>query len=178
VLLGLAGYTALAVEATSLDWPAFRFTDDLGTSASTAAWAYVAVTGGMTLGRFAGDSAAVLLGKERLVDVAIVVNVSGLILATMVDSVAAGLIGYAAAGIGVSVFLPEIYDQAAKFPGRPGSGLGALTAGLRLAALTVPLLVGALIAVVGTIGGAVALCAIPSAIGFGVVARLARRYRQ
>ena len=177
VLLGLAGYTALAVEATSLDWPAFRFTDDLGTSPSTAAWAYVAVTGGMTLGRFAGDSAAVALGKERLVDVAIVVNVVGLVLATMVDTVAAGLIGYAAAGIGVSVFLPEIYDQAAKFPGRPGSGLGALTAGLRLAALTVPLLVGALIATVGTIGGAVALCAIPSAFGFGAVARLGRRIR-
>ncbi|MFA9563526.1 MAG: MFS transporter, partial [Acidimicrobiales bacterium] len=56
VLFLLAGFFAVAIESTSIEWAAFRFTDDFGTTAGFAALGYVAVTGGMTIGRFAGDA--------------------------------------------------------------------------------------------------------------------------
>ncbi len=42
LLMAVAGFAASTVEATSIDWSAFRFTDDLGASPSRAALAYVA----------------------------------------------------------------------------------------------------------------------------------------
>ncbi len=162
LLFVIAGYAAIAVEATSIDWSAFRFADDLDQTPSRAAWAFVAVTGGMTAGRFAGDWAAVRLGKARLLDAAAALTAAGLAVAALVDNPALALAGFLAAGVGIAVFLPEVYDRAARVPGRPGAGLGALTAGLRLAALSVPALVGLVIELSGSVGYAIAVTTLPA----------------
>jgi len=169
LLFALAGFSAVAVESTSIDWSAFRFTDDLGASASQGALAFVAVTGGMTVGRFFGDWAAVRLGKRRLINVAVATAGLGLGAALLIDHRPSAMVGYLAAGFGIAVFLPEVYDRAAKFPGKPGAGLAALTAGLRVSALTVPLLVGLLVTALDTIGLAVAICTLPAVVLFAVV---------
>lgn len=61
---------------------------------------------------------------------------------------------------------PILYDTAAQHPGRPGAGLGALTAGLRTANLTTPLLVGTLAATRLSVGSAIAVVTLPSVVGF------------
>ncbi len=170
----LAGATAVAVESTSIDWAAFRFTDDLASTPGFAAMGYVAVTAGMTLGRFGGDWASVRLGRARLLRVACGLAGLGLIVASLVDQRYLGLVGYLVAGLGIATMLPMIYDQAARRPGPPGAGLGALTAGLRTASLAVPFLVGTLAASSLSVGDAIAVVTLPSVAGFALVTRLLR----
>ena len=162
----LGGLFALAIESTSIDWAAFRFTDDFATSAAFAALGYVAVTVGMTIGRFAGDHALVRLGARRLEHASLTLTGVGLAAATLAPDRHPSLAGYALAGLGFATMLPGLYDTAAKHPGRTGAGLGALTAGLRTASLTVPFIVGTLAATSLSVGSAIAVVTLPSVAGF------------
>lgn len=171
VLFALAGLFAVAIESTSIDWAAFRFTDDYAATASFAALGYVAVTAGMTIGRFTGDWASQRLGPQRLNGYAITLTGLGLIIATLPSNRQLNLAGYLTAGIGIATMLPTIYDQAAKHPGRPGAGLGALTAGLRTATLTIPLVVGTVAATNLSVGTTIAAITLPAVIGFALVTK-------
>ncbi len=171
VLLAAAGLFAVAVETTSSDWAAFRFTDDYGTSPGRAALAFVAVTTGMTLGRFIGDWASVRLGPDRLRNTACGLAFIGLAVATLIDSPPLSLVGLLLAGVGTASMLPAIYDRAAKHPGRPGAGLGALTAGLRVSGLSVPVTVGLLAGTSLSVGAAMAIVTLPAVVGFALVGR-------
>ena len=175
VLFLLAGFFAVAIESTSIEWAAFRFTDDFGTTAGFAALGYVAVTGGMTVGRFAGDAVAVRLGGRRLTEVSIALTAAGLVAATLTPNRSLSLAGYVVAGLGIATMLPTLYDTAAQHPGRPGVGLGALTAGLRIASLTIPLIVGVLAATSLSVGSAIAIVTLPSLLGYLVVTSGLRR---
>ncbi len=171
ILFLLAGFFAVAIESTSIEWAAFRLADDFGVGAGFAALGYVAVTGGMTLGRFAGDWLAVRLGDRRLAGAAIGLTAVGLTAATLTADRWVVLAGYLVAGVGIATMLPTLYDTAAHHPGRPGVGLGALTAGLRISSLTIPLIVGLLAATSLSVGSAVAIVTLPSLLGYGIVAR-------
>jgi fucose permease len=167
----LAGFFAVVVEAAAIGWAAFRLTDDFGAGAGFAAVAYVAVTAGMTVGRLAGDSIAYRIGGDRLLRASTVLAGAGLATATLVPSKPLVIVGFAAAGLGVATMIPKLYDDAAKMPGRAGSGLGALTAGVRAAALAVPVLVGVLAETALSIGAAIAVVALPAVAGFLWVTR-------
>ncbi len=166
VLFLLAGFFAVAIESTSIEWAAFRFTDDFGTTAGFAALAYVAVTGGMTVGRFGGDWVSVRMSGPRLTLVSVVATGAGLGMASFSGVRGLSLAGYAIAGLGIATMLPTLYDTAAKHPGRPGVGLGALTAGLRIASLIIPLTVGTLAATGLSVGAAIAVVTLPSLLGY------------
>jgi fucose permease len=167
----MAGFFAVVVEAAAIGWAAFRLTDDFGARAGFAAVAYVAVTAGMTIGRFAGDSIAYRIGGGRLLRASTVVAGAGLAAAALVPSRSVVIVGFAVAGLGVATMIPKLYDDAAKMPGRAGSGLGALTAGVRAAALAVPVVVGVLAETALSIGVAIAVVALPAVAGFLVVTR-------
>lgn len=176
VLLALAGAFALVMEQTTSDWAAFRLADDFDASAAVASLAYVAFTLGMTAGRFGGDSAQSRLGRDGLHRVALGVAVVGLLAASLAPVSGVVLIGYLLAGTGIATFFPMIYDDAARVPGRRGAGLGAMTAGSRLAGFVAPSIVGALAATSLSVGDAVALVTLPCAAGFALVsARLRAR---
>jgi hypothetical protein len=66
--------------------------------------------------------------------------------------------------------LPRLYDLAAKHSDRPGAGLAALTAGIRVAAVASPFIVGGLANSRLSVGHAIAAISIPSIIGFALVA--------
>lgn len=169
VLFGLAGFFALAIEATSSDWAAFRFVDDLGQSAGFGALGFVAVTAGMTSGRFLGDWVLVRLGAARLTMAAVALSGLGLTTASFSSSRHLVLVGYLGAGLGTATFLPMVYDAAVKHVGRPGVGLGALSAGIRAASLVIPLSIGTLASSSLGVGAAVAIVTLPSAVGFLVM---------
>lgn len=175
VLFFFAGFFAVAIEATSIEWAAFRLTDDFAASAGLAALAYVAVTVGMTIGRFAGDWATVRLGPERLTQVALALSGIGLSTASLVPNRYLSISGYTVAGLGIATLLPMLYDAAAKHPGRTGAGLGALTGGLRTASLTIPLIVGTLAATSLSVGSAIACVTIPSVFGFFIITLALKR---
>lgn len=171
LLFGVAGFFAVTMETTSIDWAAFRLRDDFEAGPGLAALGYVAVTVGMTAARFSGDWAAARLSPRRLMAFSVALAAVGLTTASVAPDPYLTLVGYVAAGAGVATLLPTLYDRAAQLPGRPGRGLGALTAGLRLAGLAVPALVGGLADTGLGVGPAVALVTLPSAAGFFLVAR-------
>ncbi len=171
IAFGLAGFFSVAIESGSTDWAAFRLSDDFDVGPGIAALGYVAVTVGMTTGRFAGDWASVRFGGRRLRHLSLALAGGGMAVAAFAPAESIVLVGYLAAGMGAATMIPVLYDQAAKRPGRPGAGLGALTAGLRVALLAVPVLVGAFAGAFDGVGIAVALVTLPSVVGFWLATR-------
>lgn len=172
--LGVMGAAAMAIEMVSGDWAAFRMADDLGASESLAGVGFVAFTSGMVIGRFAGDSIEARIGSFRLFQAAAVVSGSGVALATLIPNTLATLVGFVLAGVGTSVLFPFLYDQAAKAPGKPGAGLGVLTAGSRLGLLGAPVLVGTLANTDSlSVGQAMAIVILPMAIAIVALNRSA-----
>ena len=159
------------MELTSSDWAAFRLSDDFGASAGVAAFAYVAFTAGMTTGRLGGDSMIVRFGHQRVADVGMAMTIMGLSVAAFVPNQWIVLIGYLVAGLGVATQFPKLYDDAAKHPGRPGAGLGALTGGSRIALVVTPILVGTLASSRLSVGAAAAVVTLPAAALFVVISR-------
>jgi hypothetical protein len=76
------------------------------------------------------------------------------------------LLGYLVAGVGISVFFPKLYDDAAKFPGRRGVALTWLRSGSSLMSLVIPTTVGVLAASRLSVGAATAIVTLPCIVGF------------
>ncbi|MFK8024051.1 MAG: MFS transporter [Ilumatobacter sp.] len=171
LLFVIVGGCSIAMEMTSSDWAAIRLADDFGATAGIAGLAYVAFTVGMTTGRFGGDSMIVRFGHQRVADVGIAMTAAGLIVASFAPVVALVMAGYLLAGLGVATQFPKLYDDAAKYPGRRGAGLGALTGGSRIALLITPILVGTLAASRLSVGAATAAVTLPAALAFFVFTR-------
>ncbi|MEM9467583.1 MAG: MFS transporter [Actinomycetota bacterium] len=163
--LALSGAFAITVELVSSDWAAFRLAEDLGTTAGFAGLGFVAFTTGMTIGRLGGDQAVARLGGDVVFRLAILLSGIGLSIAAFAPSRWWVLAGYVVAGIGISVFFPKLYDDAARSKGRRGAGLAWLRTGASLTALVIPTAVGVLAASSLSVGQAVAIVALPSLVG-------------
>jgi len=176
-LMALIGGCSIVIELTSSDWAAFRLTDDLGAGPGLAGLGFVGFTAGMTIGRFGGDTVHARFGMTRLFRAGVVATATGLTLATMVDREYVVIAGFFLAGLGVATQFPKLYDDAAKLPGRPGAGLGALTGGSRIALLIAPIVVGSLAATSLSVGSAMAIVLLPALVGFVVLDRVIERVR-
>ena len=178
VLLALAGMFAAVAEAVPADWATFRLTDDLDAPAAVGSAAFASLTVGMTLLRFGGDWLQVRLGRHGLRRLAIGLAGTGIVLATLVDVTAAALVGFAVVGLGVATFMPTLYDDAARHPGRRGAALGAMTAGMRVAYLGSPVAVGTIAGTSRSVGDAVALLTLPALVGLFVISEWNERSRR
>jgi len=177
-VLAIGGACAMLYEAVPADWSALRLSIDFGAPPAVASLAFVAFSAGMTIGRFGGDSVEHLVGRSNAGRLAGGVSVVGLVLATLVDVRGVAMFGFLLAGLGVATAVPRLYDDAARMPGRRGAGLGMLTAGMRVAGLSAPVVVGALAATPLSVGGAMAIVTIPAAVTMiGVSEVLARHAR-
>ena len=136
-----------------------------------AGLAYVAFTVGMTSGRFGGDWVIARFGPQRVFNVAISMTVVALIAISFVPNRWFVLGAFVVAGLGIATQFPKLYDDAAKFPGRPGAGLGALTGGSRLALLVTPAVVGTLAGTSLSVGAATAIVTLPAAALFVFASR-------
>jgi predicted MFS family arabinose efflux permease len=168
-VLVMAGVTAIVMEQAGGDWATFRLTDDFGASDATASLAFVAFMLGMSIARIGGDFAQVGLGRETVHRVSLVAATVGLAVASLVPNQRVVMLGFGLTGLGVATFLPKLYDDAARVPGRPGAGLGAMTSGTQIARLAVPSLIGVLAGTGLSVGSAIAIVALPSAIAFAAL---------
>jgi hypothetical protein len=75
----------------------------------------------MATGRLVGDKVVVRLGPVRAVRFGAGVAAIGLLLATVVPSAYADLIGFALVGIGASNIVPVMFSAAGRLPGRPAA---------------------------------------------------------
>jgi fucose permease len=176
VLLVLAGMFAVVTEVTGGDWATFRLADDFDTSAAVASLAFVAYSVGMTAMRFGGDWLQLRLGRMGLHRLSVGVATCGLLLASVVPNAASSIVGFLLVGLGVATFMPKLYDDAARLPGRRGAGLGAMTAGLRVAYLITPVAVGGLAATSLSVGAAIAIVTLPAMVGLVIVTELHHRW--
>lgn len=166
----LAGMTAVVLESVAISWAAFRITDDLDGSTAMSAWAYVAVVGGMAIGRFAGDHLSHWFGSDPLMRSSAVLATIGLVIAAFIPVELLTVVAFLLAGLGIATLMPRLYDLAARAGGGSASGLGVLTAGIRTAALVAPLGIAA-IASAGTVGLAIAVSAVLAGPGFLIATR-------
>ena len=179
VLLMFAGMFAVVTEVTGGDWANFRLTDDFAAVAAVGSLAFVAYSAGMTSMRFAGDWLQLRIGRVSLHRFSVGIAIGGFALASLVPNKTASIVGFLLVGLGVATFMPKLYDDAARLPGRRGSGMGAMTGGMRVAFLVTPVAVGWLAGTTLSVGDAIAICTLPAAIGLMIVTewnqRLLRR---
>ncbi|MFV0307196.1 MAG: MFS transporter [Desertimonas sp.] len=177
-LLVAAGMFAVVAEIAGGDWATFRLADDFGATGAIASAAFVAFTVGMTAMRFGGDWLQQRIGRRATQRLSIALAAVGFVGATAVPAEAAAVVGFAIAGLGVATFMPLLYDDAARLPGRRGAGLGAMTAGIGIALLVTPVAVGALAGTSMSVGAAIAVLAMPALVGMAVVTESVDRLRR
>ena len=161
----VAGLTAVAIETAAISWAAFRITDDLAGSAAVAALAYVAVVGGMTITRFAGDHLAHYWGADRFMAGSAILAITCLVIAGTAPTQLVTLAAFLAAGLGIATLTPRLYDLAARAGNGTASGLGVLTGGMRTATILAPITI-ATVASATTVGTAIAVTSAIAGIGF------------
>ena len=161
----LAGLAAVVIEVAAMNWAAFRITDDLGGAESTGAIAFAAVMAGGTLSRFLGDHLAHRFGAERFTSVSAVVAMVGLVAAAVVGTPALVVTAFLVAGLGTAALTPRLYDLAARAGGGTASGLGWLTAGMRIANMVTPVAVAAM-ATGTSVGTAIAIAGVAAGLLF------------
>lgn len=174
-LLVAAGMFAVFAEITGGDWATFRLIDDLDATAAVGSLAFVAYTVGMTAMRFGGDWLHQRLGRMGLHRLSVTVAAAGFVIATAIPSAPVAVIGFALIGVGVATFMPKLYDDAARLPGRRGAGLGAMTAGMRGAFLVMPVAVGWLAGTSLSVGAAIAIVSLPAMVGLAAVTEVNER---
>lgn len=169
VLLVFAGMFAVVAEITGGDWSTFRLTDDFSADAAIGSLAFVAYTVGMTSMRFGGDWFQLRLGRTGLHRISLGLATVGFLIASLVPNEVAAILGFVLVGVGVATFMPKLYDDAARLPGRRGAGLGAMTGGMRIAYLATPVGVGWLAGTSLSVGDAIAIFTLPAMIGLVIV---------
>ena len=166
MVLAIGGATAMILEVAQRRLggvPARASTSIRAPGVASAA--FLLMTVGMTIGRLGGDWVQVRTGSMQLRRLGIVVAGIGSVLATLVPVEAVSLVGFLVAGLGTSVLFPQLYDQAARLPGPPGSGFAAMLIGQRSTGIVAPLVIGTLANTeLFGVGQAMAVLLIPAAI--------------
>jgi MFS family permease len=143
--LGALAFGLMLAEGVANDWAALQFRDVLDTSASTAAYAYGAFAIAMTVGRFATDRVAALIGPAAIVRYGAALAAIGLTTVILVPSVPVGLIGWALFGLGLSGGVPQLFTAAGNLDHRASGALMAKVVGLGYVGLLAgPAIIGGL----------------------------------
>ncbi|GAA1574753.1 MFS transporter [Kribbella sancticallisti] len=143
--LGGLAFGLMLAEGVANDWAALQFRDVLGTSASTAAYAYGAFAVAMTIGRFATDRVAALIGPMAIVRYGAALAAIGLTTVIAVPWVPVALIGWALFGLGLSGGVPQLFTAAGNLDTRASGALMAKVVGLGYVGLLAgPALIGGL----------------------------------
>jgi predicted MFS family arabinose efflux permease len=141
--LMLAGGFAVFIEGAPFDWSALFLVDVTGTGDALAGTGVIVFTGGMLIGRLAGDHVVDRFGAIPTLYSGIVVSVLACFFVVGLQTVVTSLIGFAVWGLGISVALPVLYKLAGSHRSfGEGSGLAALTVGTRLGFMVAPALIG------------------------------------
>ena len=139
--LMLAGGFAVFIEGAPFDWSALFLVDITGTGEALAGTGVIVFTGGMLIGRLAGDHVVDRFGAIPTLYSGIVVSVLACFFVVGLQTVVTSLIGFAVWGLGISVALPVLYKLAGSHRSfGEGSGLAALTVGTRLGFMVAPAL--------------------------------------
>ncbi|GAB3835044.1 MFS transporter [Kribbella italica] len=143
--LGGLAFGLMLAEGVANDWAALQFRDVLGTSTSTAAYAYGAFAVAMTIGRFATDRVAAVIGAMAIVRYGAALAAVGLTIVIVSPWVAVALVGWALFGLGLAGGVPQLFTAAGNLDPRASGALMARVVGLGYVGLLAgPALIGGL----------------------------------
>jgi len=143
--LGGLAFGLMLAEGFANDWAALQFEDVLETSTSTAAYAYGSFAVAMTVGRFATDRVAALIGPAGIVRYGAALAAIGLTTVIAVPWVPVALVGWAVFGLGLSGGVPQLFTAAGNLDTRASGALMAKVVGLGYVGLLAgPALIGGL----------------------------------
>jgi MFS family permease len=144
-LLGALAFALMLSEGVANDWAALHLQDVLGTSAATAALGYGSFAVAMTVGRFATDRVAALVGPAAIVQYGSALAAVGLAIASLSPWVPLALVGWALFGLGLSGGVPQLFTAAGNLDTRASGALMAKVVGLGYVGLLAgPALIGGL----------------------------------
>ncbi|XVS67458.1 MFS transporter [Actinosynnema sp. CA-299493] len=144
-LLGAIAFAMMLAEGVANDWAALHAEDVLGTSTSTAAFAYGSFAVAMTVGRFATDRVAALVGPVAIVRYGAALAAFGLLLVVFSPWVWSAFAGWALFGLGLSGSVPQLFSAAGNLDKRSSGALMARVVGLGYVGLLAgPALIGGL----------------------------------
>jgi len=139
----VVGAAVALVEGVPHDWSAIFLTDVLGTSAAVAGSGFLCLSGGMVVGRLAGDRVVDRVGSTRSIYGGLAMVAVAMSVMVASPTVPLTLTALTAWGLGIAVVLPLLYRLAGSHRGfGEGSGLAALTVGSRLGFMAGPTAVG------------------------------------
>lgn len=143
--LGGLAFGLMLSEGVANDWAALHFKDVLGTSISTAAYAYGSFAVAMTVGRFLADRVAAVTGPAAIVRWGAAMAAVGLTLVVVVPWVPIALVGWAIFGLGLAGGVPQLFTAAGNLDPRSSGALMARVVGLGYVGLLAgPALIGGL----------------------------------
>ncbi|MEU4607920.1 MFS transporter [Kribbella sp. NPDC023972] len=143
--LGGLAFGLMLAEGVANDWAALHFRDVLGTSVSTAAYAYGAFAVAMTVGRFLTDRVAAVVGPAAIVRYGAAMAAVGLTIVIVVPWVPVALFGWALFGLGLAGGVPQLFTAAGNLDPRAAGALMARVVGLGYVGLLAgPALIGGL----------------------------------
>ncbi|MFC6094236.1 MFS transporter [Saccharothrix lopnurensis] len=144
-LLGAIAFAMMLAEGVANDWAALHSEDVLGTSTSTAAFAYGSFAVAMTAGRFATDRVAARVGPVAIVRYGSALAALGLTLVVFTPWLPLALAGWALFGLGLSGSVPQLFSAAGNLDPRASGALMARVVGLGYVGLLAgPALIGGL----------------------------------
>jgi MFS family permease len=144
-LLGAIAFAMMLAEGVANDWAALHAEDVLGTTTSTAAFAYGSFAVAMTAGRFATDRVAALVGPVAIVRYGAALAAFGLLLVVFSPWVWLAFAGWALFGLGLSGSVPQLFSAAGNLDQRSSGALMARVVGLGYVGLLAgPALIGGL----------------------------------
>jgi fucose permease len=145
VLLAILCLLVMVTEGAMADWGGLYLRQDLGASAALAALAYSFFTGGMTIGRIAGDWINHRIGAVALLRWGALLTGVPLGAMLLIGQPAAALIGLFLVGLGVSNGVPLMFSAAGRQPDTPpGPGIAAVSSMGSLGFLAGPPVIGVL----------------------------------
>ena len=158
--IGIIGFCAVFAEGSGSDWSAVYLTSVAHASAAVGAYCVTGFAATMAAGRLLGDRIVRRYGPVWTVRVGGVIAAAGAVIIVLARHPAAGIVGFAALGLGIATVVPLAFAAA----GRRGGDTESSVAGIATITYTSGLLAGPSI---GALGSAVSL-----SFAFGVVALL------
>jgi MFS family permease len=129
ILIGLAliAFCVMLGESAIMDWSTIYLRKTLNTEVLLAGMGFAGFSLTMALGRFYGDVLITKWGSRKLVLIGLVVAITGVLSALVIQNSIIAILGFTFAGFGVSGLVPAVYISSAKVPGvSAGEGLASV----------------------------------------------------
>jgi predicted MFS family arabinose efflux permease len=146
LLIGLIGLCAVFGEQAGTDWSALYIRNELGGSASTAAFAVSAFAVTMAAARLVGDRVIRRLGPVRTVRLSGACAAGGALTVVLAPDLGLGLVGFALLGTGVALVVPLVFAAAGRVGPHPARSIAGVAGVAYASFLAAPGVIGGIAA--------------------------------